>query len=84
MLSKAASSIIFWVSSMSRPGIEPRSPGPLANTLLISPMARFISIKQPYNFVQIILSHNCLQIIAISYLNLIVYKLWALGINETI
>ena len=25
---------------MTRPGIEPRSPGPLANTLLIRPMAR--------------------------------------------
>ena len=26
---------------MTRPGIEPRSPGPLANTLLIRPMARY-------------------------------------------
>ena len=26
---------------MTRPGIEPQSPGPLANTLLIRPMARF-------------------------------------------
>ena len=25
---------------MTRPGIEPRSPGPLANTLLIRPMTR--------------------------------------------
>ena len=25
---------------MTRPGIEPRSPGPLANILLIKPMAR--------------------------------------------
>ena len=31
----AASSTIFWVFGMTRPGIEPRSPGPLANTLLI-------------------------------------------------
>ena len=38
-LSKAASSTIFWVFDMTRPGIEPRSPGPLANTLLIRPMA---------------------------------------------
>ena len=29
----------FWVFGMTRPGIEPRSPGPLANTLLIRPMA---------------------------------------------
>ena len=34
MLSKEASSTIFWVFGMTRPGIEPRSPGPLANTLL--------------------------------------------------
>ena len=27
---------IFWVFGMTRPGIEPRSPGLLANTLLIS------------------------------------------------
>ena len=39
-LSKAASSTIFLVFSMTRPGIEPWSPGPVANTLLIRPMAR--------------------------------------------
>ena len=35
-----ASSTIFWVFGMIQPGIEPQSPGPLANTLLIRPMAR--------------------------------------------
>ena len=40
MLSKAASSNIFKVFGMTRPGIEPRSPGPLANTLLIRPISR--------------------------------------------
>ena len=30
----------FWVFSMTRPGIEPRSPGLLANTQLIRPMTR--------------------------------------------
>ena len=30
----------FWVFGMTRPEIEPRSPGPLANTLLIRPMAQ--------------------------------------------
>ena len=29
----------FWVFSMTRSGIEPRSPGPLANTLTIMPMS---------------------------------------------
>ena len=33
MLSKVPSSTIFWVFGMTRPGIEPWSPGPLANTL---------------------------------------------------
>ena len=33
----------FWVFGMTRPGIEPRSPGPLTKTLLIKPMARYIS-----------------------------------------
>ena len=36
----AASSTIFIVFGMTRPGIEPRSPGPLVNTLLIRPMAK--------------------------------------------
>ena len=38
MLSKEASSTIFWVFRMTRPGIEPRSPGPLANTLTARPI----------------------------------------------
>ena len=33
MLSKEASSTIFWVFGMTRPWIEPRSPVPLANTV---------------------------------------------------
>ena len=36
MLIKAASSTILKVFGMTRPGIEPRSPGPLANTLSIN------------------------------------------------
>ena len=43
MLSKAASSTIFWVFGMTRPWIKTWSPGPLANTLLIWPIARFAS-----------------------------------------
>ena len=39
VLSKAASSIIFWVFGMTRPEIAPRSPGPLTNTQVIKPMA---------------------------------------------
>ena len=31
----------FWVFGMTRPGIEPRSSGQLANTLLIRPMAQY-------------------------------------------
>ena len=37
MLSKVVSSSIFKVFGMTRPGIEPRSPGPLANTLTDGP-----------------------------------------------
>ena len=39
-VSKAASNTTFWVFGMTRPGIELRSPGSLANTLLIRPIAR--------------------------------------------
>ena len=38
VLSKEASSTIFKVFGMTRPGIETRSPGPLANTLPTWPM----------------------------------------------
>ena len=34
---KEVSSTIFKVFGMTRPGMEPRSPGPLANTLPTSP-----------------------------------------------
>ena len=37
------SSSIFKVFGMTRPGIEPRSPGPLANTLTAGPMSRYFS-----------------------------------------
>ena len=36
---KEASSTIFWVFGMTRPGIEPRSTGRLANTLTARPMS---------------------------------------------
>ena len=39
MLSKEVSSAIFKVFGMTRPGIEPRSPEPLANTLPTRPMS---------------------------------------------
>ena len=35
------SSSIFKVFGMTRPGIEPRYPGPLANTLTAGPMSRY-------------------------------------------
>ena len=38
MLSNAAPSTIFWVFGMARPGIEPWSSEPLANTLLTGPL----------------------------------------------
>ena len=41
MFSKDLSRTIFKVFGMTRPGIEPRSPGPLANTLPIGPVIRF-------------------------------------------
>ena len=43
VLSKDVSSIIFKVFGMTRPGIEPRSPRPLANSQLARPMRWFLS-----------------------------------------
>ena len=39
LLSKEVLRTIFKVFGMTRPGIEPRSPGPLANTLPTRPMS---------------------------------------------
>ena len=44
VLTEAASSTIYWVFGMIRPGIEARSRGPLTNTQLIRSMAWFIII----------------------------------------
>ena len=57
MLSKAASSTIFWVFSMTQPGIEPQSPGPLANTLLIRPMVRSYRCIITGNYQKVIWHH---------------------------
>ena len=46
MLSKEVSSTILKVFGMTRPGIEPRSLGPLANTLPTRPMSRLNETKQ--------------------------------------
>ena len=35
----------FWVFGMTRPGIEPRFPEPLANTLLIKPNSEINQIE---------------------------------------
>ncbi len=54
VLSKVASSTIFWDFGMTRPGIEARSPGLLAFTLLIRPMAwlalEITNIRYLYRF----------------------------------
>ena len=39
LLSKEASSTIFWAFSMTQTGIGPRSPRPMVNTLTIMPMS---------------------------------------------
>ena len=48
MLSKVASSTFFFfqVFGMTQPGIEPQSSGPLANTMLIRPMAQLLMNKK--------------------------------------
>ena len=55
MLSKEASSTIFKVFGMTRPGIEPRSPGPLANTLTARPMSEIYI----YIYIYIYPQTNC-------------------------
>ena len=47
---------------MTRPGIEPRSSGPLTNTLLIRPMGNMIS--KDYNSKNIFTLKHCKNIIS--------------------
>ena len=57
VLSKVASSTIFWVFGITRPGIEPRPPRPLANPLHIRPIAQFT-----LDFIFLLLANpNCLR-----------------------
>ena len=53
VLSREVSSTIFKVFGMTRPGIEPRSPGPLANTLSTKPMSRYWVKYQSFLFKQL-------------------------------
>ena len=59
VLSKEASSTIFWVFGMTRPGIEPQSPGSLVNTPLLN---RKLSLHTNFSNNNSYL--NCLQIIS--------------------
>ena len=74
MLSKAASSTIFWVFGMTWPGMEPWSPGPLANTLLIRPVAQCYKIT--YNAAKMSIDiPKCLeQLIKIFYYLILLLK----------
>ena len=49
VLRKEVSSAIFKVFGMTRPGIEPRSPGPLVNILPTRPMIRFNNVMKRRN-----------------------------------
>ena len=56
VLGKEVSSTIFKVFGTTRAGIEPRSPGPLANTLPTRPMNRFLFIYI-YIYIYIFISY---------------------------
>ena len=82
VLSKEVSSTIFKVFDMTRPGIEPRSPGPLAKILLtnLHIIIRFqVFLSNDNNFNQIYLSHWCDQTVTT---NLMKVDLGTIGIKE--
>ena len=62
MLSKEASSTIFCVFGMTQPGIEPRSPGPLANNLTAWPMSGYWMKKKIPGAVDFFSLHENLHI----------------------
>ena len=67
VLSKDVSSTIFKVFGMTRPGIEPRSPGPLVNTLPTRPMSRFSSSSSSNTTTTIIIELKIIIIIITNY-----------------
>ena len=60
MQSNVASSTIFWVFGMTRPGVEPWSPGLFVNTLLIRTMAGNLTLSLVYRlFFKKVLNLSC-------------------------
>ena len=78
MLCKEVSSTIFFfqVFGMMRPGIEPRSPGPLANTLPTRPMSQLIyrEHKLKINFTAVNLCHLIKVIKWHKFMNLLIWE----------
>ena len=62
MLSKAVSSTIFWVFGITGPGIEPRSPEPLANTLLIQSIVIHRQTVSLYHNSSVVRYARCLKL----------------------
>ena len=62
MFLKAISSTIFKFYGMTRPGIEPRSPRPLANTLLTRPMCWFLLFDQIFRSELLAIFKNTLKL----------------------
>ena len=89
VLSKEVSSIIFKVFGMMQPGIEPRSPGPQANTLPTRPVCKLFVLKivtWSYNsFQKIIISSYLKSYNYLKYLKLhnCVNHYYYVGILET-
>ena len=57
----AASSTIFWVFGMTWPGIEPQSPGSLANTLLICYLTLIVIFAHSVMVSSIVMTIYCLH-----------------------
>ena len=58
---------------MSRPGIEPRSPGPLVYTLTTRPMSRY---RSTYNHYLLIDTENCIISVCVYiYIYIYIYDL---------
>ena len=62
----------FWVFSMTLPGIGPRSPGPLSNTLLIRPMTHFSMFRGIHIYSD---SENIIQLTVMNISNMLIVLL---------
>ena len=72
----------FWVFGMTQPGIEPRSRGPLANTLTTIPMSGIEHIYNASENIIISTKKSLLFKIIVNFINIVPLKTLRLQLSD--